>query len=340
MKRVCFGRTGLQVSRIGIGGIPIIPLSVDEAVSIIKEAIRLDINFIDTANRYRNSEEKIGLAIKGVPRDEIVLASKSGASDKQTFNNHLDQSLRALGVDFIDIYQLHNIDAKNREAVFAPGGSYEGLVEAIQAGKVRFPAFSCHSCGLAAEIMREDIFDAVQLPFNYIDAEALVEAIPLARELNMGFLAMKPMGGGMLYDAGLAFRYLLQFEGIVPDPGIEKIEEIQEIVAIVEAAQPFTDEDKAEIARQREELKETWCHRCNYCQPCPQGISITNVLSIKSFLKRYGDEGTKKRLLDATERVSRCLRCYECVSRCPYSLDIPNLLVKSIDYWKSAFDGS
>ena len=336
MEKVILGRTGLLVSRIGMGGIPIIPLPVDEAVAIVKEALRLGVNFIDSANRYRNSEEKIGLAIQGIPRDEIVLATKSGAFDKQTFNEHLEKSLRSLGVDYIDIYQLHNVTAKNREEIFAPGGSCEGLIEAVQAGKVRYPGFSCHNCVLAVEIMKENRFDVVQLPFNYVDTEALSVAIPLARKLNMGFIAMKPMGGGMLDDAGLAFRYLLQFDGIVPDPGIDRIEDIQEIVAIVEADMPLTREDQDEIERIREELKETWCHRCNYCLPCSQNVTITSILSIKSYFKRYGVAGSDKKLADAEQSIKRCLGCRECVSRCPYNLDIPRLLVENVEYWRQA----
>jgi len=333
MEKVRFGRTELQVSRIALGGIPLMRVSLEDATAIIREAIVSGINFIDTANAYEDSEMKIGAAIKGIPRDELVIATKSLARDKHTMNRHLEQSLEQLGVDHIDIYQLHSISSQTRDEVFAPGGAFEGLVEAVQAGKVRFPAFSCHRVPLALEIMREGNFDVVQLPFNYIDTEAAAEAIPLAKELDMGFIAMKPMGGGLLHDAGLSFRYLLQFDNIIPDPGVEKLEELREIVGIVNSGQRLTMEDNAEIERLRTELSGSWCHRCGYCQPCPQGIPINNVLTVKSFLKRYTLEGAQGMASFAMEKARSCIACRECVARCPYDLEIPEMLKESIAYW-------
>ena len=335
MDRVRFGKTGLEVSRIAFGGIPIMRLSTDDAVDIVKEALRLDINFFDTANGYADSEIKIGIGIKGVPREELVIATKSAAKEKQSLTEHLDLSLKQLGVDYVDIYQLHNVGPKNCQAVFGPGGAYEGMLEAIQAGKVRFPAFSSHSIPLAIDIMKEDKFDVVQLPFNYIDDMAAEEAIPLAKELDMGFIAMKPMGGGLLYDAGLSFRYLLQFESIVPDPGIEKLEEIREIAAVVESNKGFSDEDRAEVIRLRTELGSSWCHRCDYCQPCAQGIPISTVLTSKSFLKRFSLEKARFFAQEAVEKAHDCTECRECVARCPYDLNIPVLLKERIAYWEA-----
>jgi len=335
MERIRFGRTELKVSRVALGGIPLMRVSLDNAVTIVREAIDCGINFIDTANAYADSEIKIGAAIRGLPREELVIASKSQASDKLSLSRHLEQSLAQLGVDYIDIYQLHNISSQSRNEVFAPGGAFEGLLEAVQAGKVRFPAFSCHRVPLALEIMREGLFDVVQLPFNYIDTEAAAEAIPLAKELDMGFIAMKPMGGGLLYDAGLSFRYLLQFDSIIPDPGVEKLEELREIVDIVTSAQQLTEEDKATIEQLRRELSESWCHRCGYCQPCPQGIPINNVLTTRSFLKRFTLEGAQRMASSGIERARSCTGCRECVSRCPYDLEIPEMLKENIAYWDS-----
>jgi len=333
MERVRFGKTELEVSRVALGGIPIMRISQNEAVDIVQEALRLGINFIDTANSYRDSEVKIGAAIKGVPRDKLVIATKSTAKDKETMTKHLDLSLKQLGVDHIDIYQLHNITAGSREQVFGPGGAYEALLEALQAGKVRFPAFSSHSTDLAIEIMNTGDFDVVQLPFNYIDTLAADKAIPLAQELDMGFIAMKPMGGGLLSDAGLSFRYLMQFDNIVPDPGVENIKELREIVEIVEGKQPLSLEDTAEIERLRAELGATWCHRCEYCQPCSQGISISTVLSVRSYLKRFTVEAASVFTDDAIAAARGCTECCECMSRCPYDLDIPTLLKENVTYW-------
>ncbi|MCL2068649.1 MAG: aldo/keto reductase, partial [Oscillospiraceae bacterium] len=251
MEKIRFGKTGLMVSRIAFGGIPIQRLGIQEAADVVRGAINLGVNFIDTAHGYTDSEEKIGLAVKqgGIPREDLVIATKSPAMDKKAFLEHVDLSLKRLGVDYIDIYQHHGISSQDAyDRVFAEGGAYEGMQDAISAGKVRFAAFSSHSIPLSLKIMREGKFAAVQLPFNYVDDDAANEAIPLAKELDMGFIAMKPFGGGLLGDARMSIGYLMQFDSIVPDPGIEKLSEIEEIVSIVNSGGKFTEADAKEIA--------------------------------------------------------------------------------------------
>jgi len=334
MDKVRFGKTDLMVSKVAFGGIPIMRISKADAAHIVREAIGLGINFIDTANAYVDSEEKIGEAIKGIKREDIVIASKSTAGDKKTFIDHLDLSLKHLGIDYIDIYQLHNVSSESqKKAVFGPDGAMEALEEAIKAGKVRFPGFSSHSIPMALEIMKTEKFAVVQLPFNYIDKEAADKAIPLAKELDMGFIAMKPMGGGLLDDAGLSFRFLGQYENIIPDPGFEKMEEIREIIEIVDRKEALSAEDEKEIEKQRLELGASWCHRCDYCQPCPQGIYISMALNIKSSFKRMTPERARLFVGPPLEKAKTCLECGLCVNRCPYHLNIPVLLKERIAEW-------
>jgi predicted aldo/keto reductase-like oxidoreductase len=335
MRQVRFGKTGLMVSEIAFGGIPIQRIPAEEAVKVVRGAISLGVNFIDTANGYTDSEEKIGLAIKDMPRESLVLASKSTARDKKGFLEHVELSLRRLGTDYIDIYQLHNVSSDSEyDAVFAEGGAFEGLMEAVSAGKVRFPAFTSHSVATALKLMRTGRFCSVQLPFNFVDEEALAEAIPLAKELDMGFIAMKPFGGGMFADAGLTLRHLMQYDDIVPDPGIERLSEIEEIVRIVEARQPLSAKDSEEIARLRETFGETWCHRCNYCQPCPQKIDISSALNVSSFMKRMPFKGVVAFAGEKMKAAASCTECRACVARCPYKLDIPVLIKQKLSAWE------
>ncbi len=335
MKQIRFGKTECMVSRIAFGGIPIQRLSTEDAVKVVRGTAELGINFIDTANGYSDSEEKIGLAVKEMPRDTLVLASKSTARDKKTFLEHLDLSLKRLGVDYLDIYQLHAVSSEDvYDAVFREGGAFEGLMEAVKAGKVRFPAFSSHSVPLSLRIMREGKFAAVQLPFNYIDDEAAKEAIPLAKELDMGFIAMKPFGGGLLSDAGVSIRYLSQFDSIVPDPGIEKLSEIEEIVRIIESGEAFSEADAEEVERVRKELGSRWCHRCDYCQPCPQKIGISMVLNVESFMKRMPYKRTSAMAGQGMEMAKTCTECRACVKKCPYDLDIPELIKEKLMLWE------
>jgi predicted aldo/keto reductase-like oxidoreductase len=310
-------------------------LSKPEAGKVVREVIDMGINFLDTAHVYNDSEEKIGEAIKGISRDKLVIASKSQASDKKTLVEDIDLCLSRLGMDYVDIYQLHNVgSAQRRAAVEAPGGALEGLLEAVQAGKVRFPAFSSHSVPVAMEMMRTGTYASVQLPINFIDTAA-EKAVPLAKELDMGFIAMKPMGGGLLDDAGLAFRYLLQFD-IVPDPGIERVEEMRQIIDIVNAKEALSDEDKKTIEALRKDFGPDWCHRCDYCQPCPQKIAISSVLTVKSLLKRMPFERAFRMANDNIARAKTCIECGVCKTRCPYELNIPELLKDRILKWTEA----
>ena len=334
MEKVLFGKTGLMVSKIAFGGIPIQRLSIPEAADVVRGVLNLGVNFIDTANNYTDSEEKIGLAIKDFPRDSLVIATKSGARDKEKFLENLDLSLKRLGTDYIDIYQHHGImTLKDYEVIMGEGGAFEGMMEAVSAGKVRFPAFSSHSIPAAVHIMREGKFAAVQLPFNYVDDEAAKEAIPLAKELGMGFIAMKPFGGGLLNDANLSIKYLSQFDSIVPDPGVEKLSEMEEIVRIVELGEKLSAADALAIEKMKVELGSSWCHRCDYCQPCRQKISISGVLTIESMFKRMLFPRVNSMSGKNMENARTCVKCRDCVERCPYNLDIPELITEKLDIW-------
>ena len=152
-----------------------------------------------------------------------------------------------------------------------------------------------------------------RFPFNFIDCQALDEVIPLARQRRMGIIAMKPLGGGLLDNARLCFRYLSQFPDLLPDPGIERIEELREILAVMREKGPLTEEESDAIERYRSTLGKTWCHRCDYCQPCPRrGTNKHGARRGKlrsAYALRCGSQfrgGTSRR---RREVVSECRTC-------------------------------
>ena len=334
MERVRLGKTSLMVSRVGLGGIPIMRLNKEEAIKVVQKALDLGINFIDTAREYKDSEEKIGQAIKGRKREEILISSKSPAPDKKTFLEHLDLSLEKLGTDYIDIYHLHIVNSREKmRRVMSEGGAYQGMVEAIRKGKIKHSGFSSHNLSVGEELMLTNKFEVVQVTLNFVDNESEKKIVPLARKLDMGFIAMKPLGGGLLEDAEIAIRYLLQFEGVVPIPGVEKSDEIKQIVQIVENPRPLTSGERVKMERTRRELGKEFCHRCDYCQPCPQEIPISTVLTLKSMVKRFSLEIILRNEANVA-RARKCTECEECVERCPYNLSIPQLLKKNIAYFE------
>ena len=335
MRKVRLGRTDLQVSLVGFGGIPIQRLTEAEAIRVVQHTLDLGITFIDTANGYTTSEERIGKAIAGRRRDQLVIATKSGATDKATAMQHIDLSLQRLGTDYLDIWQFHGInDFAKYERIMAPGGAMEAAQEALEAGKIRHIGFSSHSLDVALELVPTGHFETVQFPFNFITSEPANGLLPLSRQHDVGFIAMKPLAGGLLDKANLAFKYLLQFQGVVPDPGIERVEEIDEIVGIVEGSWEMTREEQAELARMREELGTRFCRRCQYCQPCPEGIPISTVMNMRSFWKRMPAErffgGS---FAQAAEKAAQCVECGECENKCPYNLPIREMLSETVDFY-------
>jgi predicted aldo/keto reductase-like oxidoreductase len=334
LERIRFGRTGLMVTKLAFGGIPIQRVSRQDGIQLVKDTLELGINFIDTAHGYGHSEELIGEAIQTVQRDSVVVSTKSPAADAKTLLADLDESLRRLRTDHVDIFQLHNVASKEKmAAVMGPQGAFEGMREGIRAGKVRFAAFSTHSLPMATEMIRTGCFDAVQIPFNFVDCQAEEDVIPLARNADMGVIAMKPLGGGLLEDVRLCFRYLSQFPGVVPDPGIETISQLREILEMTRSSGPLTAEEIGSIEQHRVRLGSEWCHRCDYCQPCPQHISISTVLIAKSFARRMPRERAQSFVEAAFKAAENCEECRECVEKCPYHLEIPALLKRQRGLW-------
>ena len=327
MRTVRLGRTELQVSELAFGGIPIQRLGREEAIGVVRDVLRMGVNFIDTAHGYTTSEERIGEAIAGRPRESLILASKSPASDRDGFLKDLSLSLERLKTDYIDIYQHHNVSGDTKmSAVLAKGGAWDGMREAVEQGLIRHPAFSAHSLTTAEAMMNTGNYEVVQLPFNFVDTAAAERLIPLARKLDMGFICMKPLGGGLLDDPDLCFRYLRQFPGIVPDPGIEAASQMEEIIDLYADDSPLTEAEEAAMESVRQRLGKSWCHRCDYCQPCPEEIRISAVLSAQSMSRRMPIERVRSFLDSAMAKAAGCSECGLCEQRCPYDLPIRSLL--------------
>lgn len=335
MNTVRLGKTELQVSRVGFGGIPIQRLSENEAIRVVQRCLELGVTFLDTANGYSTSEERIGKAIAG-KRDQVILATKSAAKDNAAAQAHIDLSLQRLGTDTIDLWQFHNVStAEAYDKILAPGGAMEAAHAALQAGKIRHIGITSHSLETVLHAVPDGHFETVQFPFNFVTNEAQTRLLPLCRQHDVGFIAMKPFAGGMLEQARLAMKWLLQFEGVVPDPGIERVEEIEEIVRIVEGQGELTPSEQQEINAIRTELGTRFCRRCQYCMPCPQNINITVMMNLRSFWKRFSWEWMQaNRVLDVIENARTCTQCGECETKCPYHLPIREMLAENLKFYE------
>jgi hypothetical protein len=338
MRTVRLGRTGLEVSRIGFGGIPIQRLNEPEAIRVVQRCLELGVTFFDTANAYTTSEERIGKALSsvGAAREVVILATKSTALDRATVLKHLELSLRRLNVEVIDLWQLHNVSSfEAYERALGPEGALEAAQQALEAGRVLHIGITSHSMDVALEAVRSGHFETVQFPFNFVSNEPAEGLVPLAREHDVGFIAMKPLGGGLLSDANLCIKYLLQFDGVLPDPGIQAPEEIEEIVAIVAGSWELSVEEKREMERIREEVGVRFCRRCGYCEPCPEGVRISLVTNLPSFWKRMPASRLLTGDLSAGFQTgSNCIECGQCEEKCPYQLPIREMIAENMAFYE------
>lgn len=326
MQSIQLGKSGLMVSAVGFGGIPIIPLTHEAAVAVVRHCHARGITFFDTANMYGNSEKMIGDALAAV-RDEVIIATKSTRRDKKGASDHIDLSLERLQTHYIDLYQLHSVSKQeDLEAVLADGGAMQAVQEAMAAGKIRHVGVTSHSIEVALNACRTGLFETLQFPFNFIEHEPAGELFQTAREQQMGLIAMKPLGGGLLEKASLCFKFLQQYPDVVPIPGISKREEIDEILDLYSHRQPLSDGDRAEIEAIRADLGDTFCHRCGYCLPCEQGVAITDVLMFRSMSRRMPPKVAAALSRKAMATVDQCTECGECAEKCPYELEIPVLM--------------
>ena len=337
MDKIRLGKTDMMVTRLGFGGIPIQRLSEDDAVAVVRKCIELGITFLDTANAYTTSEERIGKAVAG-KRQEIIIATKSGARDRENIEKHINLSLEHLQTDYIDLYQFHGVSTREHlDIVLDPNGPRAVVEDAKKAGKIRHIGITSHSMDIAKEAVKTDQFETLMFPFNFIVLEAADELLPLCREHDVGFIDMKPMGGGMLDNATVAFKYLLQFPDIVYIPGIEHIWEIEEIAGIVQGSTVITAEDEAEMQRLRDELGTRFCRRCDYCQPCPQEIPISMVMNSAGFAKRLPPQRMFSGWIsEGMERAATCTECGDCEERCPYELPIREIIAERTQWYQEA----
>ncbi|MFC2095871.1 aldo/keto reductase, partial [Candidatus Bipolaricaulota bacterium] len=331
MDTVRLGRTELQVTRVGFGGIPIQRVSDEEAQKVILRTLDLGVNFFDTAFGYGTSEERIGAALEN-DRQRIILATKTPARDCAGALGHLELSLKRLRTDFIDLWQLHNVSTEENYAkVIGSGGALEAAREAQREGVVKHIGLTSHSMDIALKATASGLFETIQFPFNYVTCEAADELIPLAEMHDVGFIGMKPFAGGMLGNARLSIKYVLKWDNVVPDPGIETIEDIDGIVEVLNGDRQLSQEERQEIEKVRSEVGHRFCRRCGYCLPCPAEIYIPTALNLMSFIRRFAAESILGGgAATVAAKAVACLKCGDCETRCPYGLPIREMLVENV----------
>ncbi len=324
MKKIVLGKTGLEVSKPAMGCLPLQRCDVDYAVKLLRAAYEGGITYYDTANAYTDSEMKIGLALSDV-RDKIVISTKSAARDKKGVLAHIENSLRMMKTDYIDLLQFHQVPEV--PDVNDPDGAYAGALEAKERGWIRHIGVTTHRVKVAEDCIASGNFETLQFPFSYISSERDLALAAKCKEADMGYIAMKGLAGGMLTNTRACHAFMNCYDNVVPIWGIQKMEELEQWLAVAEEDPQMDEELDAFIRRERQELSGSFCRSCGYCMPCPMGIEIRNCARMNMLLRRspwqqYMTDEWKAKM----DKIEDCIECRSCAGKCPYQLDTPNLL--------------
>jgi predicted aldo/keto reductase-like oxidoreductase len=335
MKFKTLGKTGLEVSIIGLGGIPIQRVTQEESIEIIKECKNKGINFIDTARAYSVSEGYIGSALKEVGRESFIIATKAQAYTYHDMKKNIDDSLEALGVEYIDIYQVHDTSTRGKFIdVVSEDGALKALVEAKEEGKIGHIGITSHNHEILEKALSYEEFETFQFPYNPIEDQG-VEVLKKAAEKNVGVIIMKPVAGGAFSKPLLSIKYILNTDFVtLAIPGMDSIDQVIENAFVAENLSPLTEEEMTEIDAEVKELGADFCRRCGYCLPCPQGINIPGAMLLENYVKRYSlNDWAVKRYEGMFSKASDCIKCGVCEPRCPYNVPIR----KRLDSVKETF---
>lgn len=326
MEYTNLGNTGLKVSRLGFGGIPIQRITQEEATALIRKLPEYGINYIDTARGYTVSEEYLGIAMEGI-RDKFVLATKSMARTREAMEKDIETSLKNLRTDHIDLYQVHNAPPAQMKIVTGEGGALEALLEAKAAGKIGHIGITAHEIGTFEMGLEMDWVETIMFPYNFVELQA-ADLIRKCAEKGKGFICMKPLAGGAIENAPLAMRFIASNKDITVNiPGMANEDELKQNVAAACDPAPLSEDDLKEVQNIRDTLGNQFCRRCNYCQPCTMGINISFCFTINGYLTRYGlKDWAIGRYKGMAVEPNACIECGMCESRCPYHLPIIEML--------------
>lgn len=336
MRQIKLGRTGITTPQNAFGALPIQRIDKESAVKLLRRAYEGGMTYFDTARAYSDSEEKMGEAFHGM-RDKIFIATKTMARTPDKLEEDLNESLKLLRTDYIDVYQLHCVPQ-----CYRPGdgsGMYEALLKAKEKGKIRHIGITAHKIGIAEEIVASGLYETLQFPFSYLSVDRDIALVEACSKAGMGFVAMKGLSGGMLSNAEACMAFMSEYE-VLPIWGIQREKELDEWLAFFEKDAVMTDEIRAVIDKDREELSDEFCRGCGYCMPCTVDITINQCARMSQMIRRApSKDWLSDHWQEEMMKIEKCVDCGVCMTRCPYGLNIPPLLRKNLEDYKEILAG-
>lgn len=255
----------------------------------------------------------------------------------EAFREELQTSLEKLQTDYIDLYQLHQVDR-----CYRPGdgtGMYECLLEARKQGKIRHIGITTHKIEVAFDIVRSGLYETLQYPFSYLASDREIELVKECCDAGMGFIAMKGLAGGLITRSEAAMAFMQQYPGVLPIWGIQREKELDEWLSYMDNTPVMTPEISAYIEKEKEELSGDFCRGCGYCMPCTVGIQINNCARMSLMLRRAPSEAwLTPKWQEEMAKIDECIDCRKCTEKCPYGLDTPELLKKNYEDYRQVLD--
>jgi len=364
-----FGNTGIKVSKLGFGAmrLPMIEkngekdVDYDRAVKMIREAIDLGVNYIDTAPYYceKKSEIAVGKALKDGYREKVYLSTKNPIENESgaDWRQRLEKSLEKLDTDYIDFYHMWGIswEAYQNE-IDVEDGPIEAAYQAKEDGLIKHISFSFHDdAENLFKLIDTGHFETMLVQYNLLD-RSNEKAIDYAQEKGLGVVVMGPVGGGRLgapstkldklMDSSTstietALRFVFSNQNVnIALSGMENIEMVRENVEIASNPDPLSEEELADVKamlEQNEKLADLYCTGCEYCLPCPQGVKIPKVFELMNYhrvydLTDYAKEEYKKLIASDKEdknAADACVECGICEEKCPQNIEIIKQLQES-----------
>lgn len=333
MKKVRLGKSELSVTKTSFGALPIQRIPKEDAAAILRRAYEAGINFFDTANAYTDSEEKIGYALHDV-RNEIILATKTALLSVDEMKRNLENSLKMLQTDYIDLLQLHNPSV----VPDCDSEAYRFLLDAKRQGMIRHIGMTNHRLDRAHEALNSGLYETLQFPFSVLATEKDLELVEACKKADVGFIAMKAMSGGLIRYPEATFTFLQQYDNVVPIYGVQRMEELEQWLSIDANPPVYDDKMRQMIEKERVELSGDFCRGCGYCMPCPAGIEIPTAGRI-SFLMGRSPYKTflSKEWRENMNKIENCLNCGHCKAHCPFELDTPELLKRELKRYNAFY---
>lgn len=340
------GQTSKEISLLSLGCMRL-PEDDEEGALVVRRAAEMGINYFETSNWYCDgrSEIKVGMGLQGL-RDQVYISTKSKINPGMTADDikrNLEESLKRLGVDRVDFYQIWDFRWPDYDPVMEFG--FDTLEDLRDEGLIGHIGMTSHETNeRVIEMMSTGRLESFTLPYHML-SRRVEPAIDYAGRHGIGVVAMTPLAGGLLAtpsdvirelvpgqhpsNAAAALRFVMSNPNVITVPsGMTSVSEVEENVRTCAEFRPYTQDEMLSLTCGLEEyqaLGKQFCTSCRYCMPCPHGVKIAGLFNIRNYYKVFGMRDWavgRYKNMDAEGLPGNCIECGECESKCPNRIPI------------------